>query len=158
MPAIGDRRKQPCPDRSLSREKLRPRHCADSIQCRSRQPEPLDERLRHCGRCFAGGMSCQRAALDGGAVKESLGRRHAEQGTHFPTTARLAEKHDAVGIAAEIFDVVAYPLERSDQIQNSGATGVLPRSPWIEVGEVEITEAREAMRHSDYDDVAEAGK
>jgi hypothetical protein len=57
------------------------------------------------------------AAHGGDLVHQALGDRHGHQRDHLAAAARLAERRDVAGIAAEGRDVVAHPLQGQDQIQ-----------------------------------------
>jgi len=51
---------------------------------------------------------------------DKAGRRgHAQQGGDLGAAARLAVNHNAVGIAAEVGDVLVDPLERSDEVHHA---------------------------------------
>ena len=55
-------------------------------------------------------------------VKQPLCRRHGHHYTDFPTTTGLTENGHIASIAAEVFDVGAYPLKGKHGIQQSGDT------------------------------------
>src|SRR5206468_9261357 len=63
--------------------------------------------------------------------------------------ARLAEHQDPRGVAAEVADVVADPLEGQDQIQLARVAAV--RKSWIEPREVQISERIQPVVDSDRD-------
>src|SRR3546814_17933672 len=75
----------------------------------------------------------------------------------FPYTtlfrsARLAEKGDIAGIAAEGRDVPPHPLEREDQIELPRIAAV--RETRIEPREIEIAERVQPVVDRDHDDIA----
>ena len=44
---------------------------------------------------------------------------HGHQSTHFGTTARLANDSDIVGVSAKLPDIVVYPFQAGDQVENA---------------------------------------
>ena len=69
------------------------------------------------------------------AVEQAVSRRHAHQGRDLRPAAGLSEHHHPAGIAAEIGDVVADPLEREDEVELPRISAVGEAS--IEAGETE---------------------
>ena len=53
-----------------------------------------------------------------------FGRRHAEQRADFAAAAGLAEDHHGVRVAAELFDVVAHPLQRVHDVEHADIAGL----------------------------------
>ena len=49
----------------------------------------------------------------------SLRFGHGHQSTHFGTTARLANDSDIVGVSAKLPDIVVYPFQAGDQVENA---------------------------------------
>ena len=88
-------------------------------------------------------------------MKESFCGRHPEQRRGLHAATRFAEDQHVLRVAAEIFDVVAHPLERRDEIEHADVAreGVLRPG---EVGKVEKAETAESMVDGDVHDVAAA--
>ena len=58
-------------------------------------------------------------------MDEPCGGRHAEKRGDLGAAARLPVNHDAVGVSSEIGNILAYPLERSDEVRHADIYGVL---------------------------------
>ena len=133
------------------------RHPVELVDLRRFEAEIGQDRLGSCLRhCLRDG-GILRAALQAGAVEETLGRRHGHERRDLAGAARLAEEHHLARVAAEAGDVVAHPLEGRDQIELSrvARSGVAPTADLIEV---QITEDVEPMVDRHHRDVAGAGE
>src|SRR3546814_15848421 len=80
------------------------------------------------------------------------GSGHRHQRRDLGAAARLAEKGDIAGIAAEGRDVPPHPLEREDQIELPRIAAV--RETRIEPREIEIAERVQPVVDRDHDDIA----
>ena len=69
----------------------------------------------------------------------------------------MPEDRDVAGIAAELGDVIAHPLEGQDQIELADIAGI-DEIGRAELGEVEVSKRVQAMIDGDDDDVALAGE
>ncbi len=112
-------------------------------------------------RRFCGGLALAHAdrgtALNPGAMKQALGRWHGLECARFRATARLAEYHDGVGIAAEIFDVVADPFEGGDKVEHPRDAGLGVFARRAQIGQMEIAEDAESVIDGHAYDVFVAG-
>src|SRR5690606_36051594 len=106
---------------------------------------------------FAGGARIARgdaaqcgAALRDRALVEAAPRRHRHQRCYLAAAAGLAEDRDALRIAAEGRNVVAYPLQCRDEILH---TGIRCPRPFLatEIGKMQAAEDVQAVRNG-YDD------
>ncbi len=85
-------------------------------------------------------------------MDQARGRRHTKQRGHLGTAAGLPVDHDAVGVAAEVGDVLAHPFERIDQVRHADVGGVLVRRP-ADLRGIEEAKDVEAMIYRDLDDI-----
>ena len=88
-----------------------------------------------------------------GAMEEAFGCRHGHQGANFAASAGLAEDQNVAGIAAEIGNVVADPLQSENDIEHADIAGRCESSA-AEFGEMEKAKRVEAMVEGDDDYIA----
>src|SRR5215471_9105653 len=70
----------------------------------------------------------------------------------------LAEGHYFLGITAELFNVVANPLQRGDQVHDPGNAGLSELGRRSQIGQMQISEAGQTVIHGDDYDVTEPGE
>src|SRR5579871_2779761 len=97
-----------------------------------------------------------RSALDDGTMEQALARRHRHHGRDFAATAGLPEDRDVAGVTAKFGDVVAYPLQRGDEIEHAGVACVSELG--CDFGQIKETECVEPMIERDDNHVASLGK
>src|SRR5580698_9065469 len=62
----------------------------------------------------------ERTALDDGTMEEAFSLRHCEQNADFASSAGFAEDRNVVWISPKLRDVLAHPLQCSDQVELAG--------------------------------------
>src|SRR6266508_165493 len=67
----------------------------------------------------------RRPTLGDGLAKQPFGARHGKQRADAHTSSRLAKDSDVVGVAAEGGDILLYPLEGCDLIEQAEVGGSL---------------------------------
>ena len=88
-------------------------------------------------------------------MDQSRGGRHAKQGGHLRSAARLAVDHHRVGIPAEVRNILTNPPQRGHQIGHAHINGVFIAGA-SNFGDVEETENVKAMIHGDLNDIVVA--
>src|SRR5690242_20739355 len=96
------------------------------------------------------GQSENRPTLDDRTMKQSVRGRHRHQRRDFPAATRLTEDRDEVWIATESTDVVAHPLQRSNDVEKTYGCG-LREFRAHRIAEIRVAEHVQAMiqRHDD---------
>lgn len=107
------------------------------------------------GRVFAGGDFKERAAFEDGFVEQASGGGHGEEGADFGGAAGFAEDGDVGGVAAEVGNVGADPLEGGDEVE---LTDVAGGELGVKVAEEEVAEDVDAVVDADEDDVLFEGE
>ena len=137
-------------------DQARPVHLLERTDVVCREAEVLHHDACDLALLLARGDVAATAGLRRGAMDEARGRRHAEQRGDLGAAAGLPVDHDAIGVAAEVGDILAHPLERVDQVRHANVDGVLVGRA-ADLGGVEEAQDVEAVIDGDLHDVVVAG-
>ncbi|CAB4791648.1 unannotated protein [freshwater metagenome] len=107
------------------------------------------------GRCADAVMAG--AALQNGALEQTIGGLEGKQGTHAHGTSRFARNRDPPRVTAERSDVLRHPLQRRNLIENANVARVSKLGEVL--GEMQEAECAKAIvdAHNDHALASERG-
>ena len=132
---------------------IRHQHGVDHLPAAERMPALVQIALRH-----GHGDRAIAAALDDGAMEQSLGQGRGHQVQGVPSAGGFPKHRQVAGVAAEHGDVVPHPLQGADQVQGAVIAGVVRRVAAEQGGMAEPAEGTQAVVDADHHQAPRCGQ